>query len=149
MLATEISFVPLEGLFTVLNAIVLPGWALLLVAPRWAWTRRLILAATIPFLALTYVLLLASTWGTAEGDFSSLEGVGLLFQEPRILLAGWVHYLTFDLLTGLWETQESLRRGIPHWLLAPCLVVTLFFGPIGLGLFLIVRPLFQDDLDRP
>ena len=147
MLATENSFVSLEAIFTICNLLVLPGWTLLLLAPRWDWSRRLILAVVIPFLALAYVVLLASGWGAAEGGFDSLEGVGQLFSEPRLLLAGWVHYLAFDLLAGLWETQESQRRGIPHWLLVPCLLMTLLFGPVGLGMLLILRPLFQAELD--
>ena len=32
------------------------------------------------------------------------------------LLAGWIHYLAFDLLTGVWETRDAASRGIPHWM---------------------------------
>ena len=31
----------LEALFTLLNTAVLPFWLLIMVAPRWVWTRRI------------------------------------------------------------------------------------------------------------
>ena len=39
--------------------------------------------------------------GGVQGDFSSLAGVGALFRQPAALLAGWLHYLAFDLLVGV------------------------------------------------
>jgi hypothetical protein len=56
----------------------------------------------------------------------------VLFTEPALLLAGWVHYLAFDLFVGAWELRDAQQRGVPHAAVIPCLVVTFMLGPIGL-----------------
>jgi hypothetical protein len=62
-----------------------------------------------------------------------------LFADPWLLLAGWVHYLVFDLFIGSWEVRDAGRLGIPHLLVVPCLVLSFLFGPAGLLLYGIVR----------
>ena len=139
---------PLGSLFAFCNSIVLPGWFMLLFFPRGRWTRLTILAAIIPVEAAVYVFLLFRGWGAASGGFGSLQAIGQLFDNPELLLAGWVHYLAFDLIVGMWEAQEGVRRDIPALLMIPCLLLTLFFGPVGLALFLIVRLLYPPELDE-
>ena len=56
-----------------------------------------------------------------------------------MLLAGWTHYLAFDLFIGGWEVRDAQRRGIPHLLVVPALVLTFLFGPAGLLLYLAIR----------
>src|SRR5215831_3015326 len=73
------------------------------------------------------------------GGFSTLAGVGTLFSNPWLLLAGWMHYLAFDLLVGSWELEDAAERGIPHWIVVPCLLLTFMFGPAGWLLYRIVR----------
>ena len=81
--------------------------------------------------AALYAALIAGQWSGADGGFSSLPDVARLFANRWLLLAGWVHYLCFDLLTGAWEVQDARARGIPHLLVVPCLVLTFLFGPAG------------------
>jgi hypothetical protein len=57
--------------------------------------------------------------------------VAQLFADPWLLLAGWLHYLAFDLLVGTWEARDSIERGVPRWILVPCLFLTFMFGPAG------------------
>jgi hypothetical protein len=57
----------------------------------------------------------------------------------QALLAGWIHYLAFDLFTGAWEARDARRLRISRWLVAPCLLLTFLFGPLGLGLYLLLR----------
>ena len=94
-----------------------------------------IVSIVVLALATLYTGLILAFWAPGTGDFNSLDGVGRLFQHRGLLLAGWVHYLAFDLLIGLWERTEAKRIGLPHLLLAPCLVCTFLFGPIGWLLF--------------
>jgi len=63
----------------------------------------------------------------------------LAFGNPYVLTAGWIHYLAFDLFIGCWELRDSQRHGIAHWLVVPCLVLTFALGPVGLGLYLVLR----------
>lgn len=100
-----------ESLFTPCGRVALLGWILLLVAPRWRWPSRIIVKFAIPLI---------------------LAAVGELFADPWILLAGRVRYLALDLFLGTWEVRDAAREGVPHWLVAPCLMLTFLVGPVGL-----------------
>jgi len=132
---------PLETLFKVANYAVIPFWLLLMVAPRWAWTQRLVHGPVVVLLLTPIYAYMIFGYGPApEGSsFSSLYGVMILFSSPNIVVAGWIHYLIFDLFVGAWETRDALRRGVPQWLLIPCLITTLMIGPVGLLLYVLVR----------
>lgn len=116
------------------------GWLLLIFVPRWKWTARFIAAILLPLaLACVYLFLVATHFGQSEGGFGSLAEVGLLFRNPHNLLAGWIHYLAFDLFIGSWEVRDAQRLGIHHLLVVPCLVLTFLLGPIGLLLYFVLR----------
>ena len=120
--------------------LVLPGWLLLIFLPRWKWSARVIAGVLIPLLlALIYLYLIVTHFRGSEGNFNSLAEVLKLFQNPYNLLAGWVHYLAFDLFIGSWEVRDSRRLGIHHLLVVPCLVLTFLFGPVGLLLYFALR----------
>ncbi len=127
-------------LFSICGILVLPGWLLLIVAPRWKWTERVIYSFSLPLLlALVYLYLVLAYFGKAQGGFGSLAQVALLFQDRHALLAGWIHYLAFDLFVGSWEVRDARREGIHHLLVVPCLLLTFFLGPAGLLLYFILR----------
>ncbi len=87
------------------------GWVLLIVAPRWRWSAQIIAKFVIPLiLAVVYLGVLATHWSGSRGGFGSLAAVGELFSDPWILLAGWVHYLAFDLFLGAWEVRDAGRE---------------------------------------
>jgi hypothetical protein len=67
--------------------------------------------------------------------------VTALFTNAWLLLAGWLHYLAFDLLIGTWEVRDAQERGIPHALVVPCLFLTFMFGPAGWLLYVTLRSL--------
>jgi len=129
-----------ETLFSFANLSVLPGWLLMVFAPRWRYAAPLVCAVLIPgLLALVYLVVISVSWGGAEGGFSSLAEVQKLFGYPYLLVVGWIHYLAFDLFVGAWEVRDSGRLGIPHLLVVPCLLLTFLFGPVGLLVYLILR----------
>ena len=70
-----------------------------------------------------------------------VTGVAALFANPWLLLAGWIHYLAFDLLVGTWEARDARERGVHHLALVPCLFLTFMFGPAGWLTYLGVRML--------
>jgi Domain of unknown function (DUF4281) len=128
-----------EQLFSILNLTTLAAWLLLVFLPRVRWTATLVPIVMPILLAVVYVGLLAATLGRSEGGFSSLAAVSALFDNPWVLLAGWTHYLAFDLFIGGWEVRDAQRRGIRHLLIVPALVLTFLFGPAGLLLYLAIR----------
>lgn len=128
-----------EQLFSLAGSVAMVGWLLLvLVPPRFAWPARGAAAAALS-IAVLYAALIGVHWTRAEGGFGSLAEVARLFASPGLLLAGWVHYLAFDLLVGIWIRGEAARIGLPQWYAAPCLVLTFLFGPLGWLLFMAVR----------
>lgn len=62
-----------------------------------------------------------------------------LFTQPEIALAGWVHYLAFDLLIGAWEVRTARAERIPFLVVIPCLALTFLFGPAGYLAFTALR----------
>jgi hypothetical protein len=128
-----------EQLFSILNLIAVVSWLLMVFLPRLRWTATVLPVVVPSLLSVIYVLLLAATLPRTEGGFSSLAAVRLLFDNPWALLAGWTHYLAFDLFIGGWEVRDAQSRGIPHLIVVPALVLTFLFGPAGLLLYLAIR----------
>lgn len=121
-----------EQVFTIANSIALVSWLGLVLLPRAPWVTRYVTSLVVPgLLAITYAVLIGSQWSGSQGGFGSLAAVSQLFSNPWLLLAGWIHYLAFDLLVGSWETQDATKRGVPHLLVVPCLALTFMFGPAG------------------
>jgi len=71
--------------------------------------------------------------------FGSLNGVMELFTNKTAVTAGWVHYLVFDLMVGIWEKKNGMKYNIHHLLLVPCFLLTFMLGPLGLLLYLLIR----------
>ncbi|MBD0325311.1 MAG: DUF4281 domain-containing protein [Pyrinomonadaceae bacterium] len=133
-----------ETLFSICSMLVVPGWLLLVFAPRWKWSARIIAGILIPLLlAIVYLAIVVTHFGKSEGGFGSLAEVSKLFQNPYNLLAGWIHYLAFDLFIGSWEVRDAQRVGIHHLLVVPCLVLTFLLGPIGLLLYFALRVIWK------
>ena len=83
--------------------------------PRRRWVSDGVAGVAVPaLLAATYTAIIGVSFSGAEGGFSSLQNVALLFSNPWLLLAGWIHYLAFDLLIGAWEVRDARDRGISH-----------------------------------
>ena len=132
----------IDTLFSLVNLLVLPGWALLIFAPRWQWTLGLVASGLIPFtLAVVYAGLFVSRASLMPegGGFGSIEGLMILNDDPYLITVGWIHYLAFDLFVGCWEVKDSQNKAIAHWLVVPCLLMTFILGPVGLGAYFILR----------
>jgi hypothetical protein len=130
-----------EAIFLVANHALLPAWLLLVVAPRWRWTERLV-HSPLPAALLVplYVwLIFFDDPGPSGASFFTLQGVMNIFTTPRTVIGCWVHYLVFDLFVGAWEARDARRLGLPHLAVVPCLVLTLFFGPVGFAAYLVLR----------
>jgi hypothetical protein len=129
-----------EQLFSILNPVALVAWLLLALFPRRPLITRTIAGAAVPaFFAVAYIVFIVGAWGASEGSFSSLDGVASLFSNRWLLLAGWTHYLAFDLLVGVWEVRDSIERRIPHLAVVPCLALTFLFGPAGWLSYQLIR----------
>ncbi|WP_316012854.1 ABA4-like family protein [Roseobacter sp. HKCCA0434] len=128
-----------ETAFSLAGLAAMSGWALLLVAPAIPkWSDRM--AGTVLPLIMSggYVVLVLMP-SEGSGGFGSLTQVMELFSTEQAMLAGWVHYLAFDLFIGAWACRTARAEGVPHWLVLPCLPLIFLFGPAGLLAFQAVR----------
>ena len=123
--------------YRLVNLSAVPFWLAMILAPRSRFTARLVAAATPLYVALgvAYVGFIATAMATADEriDFADPESVMRAFQIPEGLLAGWTHYIVFDLFVGRWIWETALEEGRPARL---SLLLTWWFGPAGLTLFL-------------
>jgi hypothetical protein len=115
------------------------GWVAMILFPRKPWATRIVPVAIPALLSVVYAVLILMSLPGSEGGFSSLGGVRTLFADPWALLAGWTHYLAFDLFIGGWELRDAHQRDIPHLVMIPILLMTFMLGPAGLLLYLALR----------
>jgi hypothetical protein len=128
-----------ENVFSICNMLALAGWLILIFAGKNA-KARVVPGVILPLtIAVVYAVLLATHFGESKGSFNTLAGVSALFSNPWLLLAGWIHYLAFDLFIGTWQVRDAQANGISHLWVIPCLLVTFLFGPVGLLLYFAIR----------
>ncbi len=130
----------LETLFSVASLMAMAGWLILLASP-WMpiWSNRIGGFVIPALLSVGYLLLLLLSQGSEDGGFGSLAGVVALFGQPQAVLAGWVHFLAFDLFIGAWQCRVARADGIAFVWVIPCLALTFLLGPLGLLAFLGLR----------
>jgi Domain of unknown function (DUF4281) len=131
-----------SGLFQVFNSIALLGWIVLAAAVllRKEWLRDTVSGTYVPvLLSAAYSALIALFFTQAPGGFDSLENVQLLFTSPWAALAGWVHYLAFDLFMGARAARGFEELALPRWPLIVILPLTFLFGPAGYLAFEIIK----------
>jgi hypothetical protein len=132
----------LETIFSLTFLLTSPFWAMMILAPRWRWSQRIIGSPYIVLpAALLYVILVIPALREALPLLAAptLENIaGLLGSEAGATI-GWIHFLAFDLFVGRWAYLDAQKRRISHWLMAPTLFFILMLGPLGFSLYLLVR----------
>ncbi|MBU1820248.1 MAG: DUF4281 domain-containing protein [Bacteroidetes bacterium] len=131
-----------DQVFQIANTIVLPQWLLMGFAPRWFVTQFLVKSFAVPvLLAVLYAYYLFAGGPVDFAAFSTLEGIKGLFQTggDGVMLAGWIHYLAFDLIAGSVVMRDAQEREIPHWWVIAPIFFCFMLGPVGLLLYWIVR----------
>lgn len=126
-------------IFQVVNTVILIPWIVLIFFPKKKWKNPAIHSFAVLMSLLYSYHVLADIASFDPSAFNSLEGIKAIFTKDEALLAGWIHYLVFDLLVGNWIVNQSIKYGIKHYLIIPCLFFTFMFGPLGYLLFFSVR----------
>ena len=130
--------------FSLTGPLVMAGWAGLLLSLFFKSARPIAWPAAqyaVPaILAVAYVLLIRAGFEESQGGgYGSIAEIRALFASDSALVAGWLHYLAFDLFVGTWIVREGVEHKLHPLLILPCLPLTFLFGPAGLLLFLILR----------
>ncbi len=127
-------------LFSFCSQLALAGWVILILLPRSLTPINIIPKYIIPFIiSAIYTTLILKNFMSSEGGFADLADLRLLFQDDTALLAGWIHYLAFDLFIGCWIAQNADEVKISRVIQTPILLATFILGPIGLALFFLFR----------
>jgi hypothetical protein len=132
----------MASLFRFSSFLVIPFWALMILAPRWQWTKRIVHSPWVSAAAAAlYATLVFPRWGEVWPAVlrPTLGGVAALLGSPAGATIAWAHFLAFDLFVGRWVYLDSQDRQISAWLMAPVLFLTLMLGPAGFLSYLIIR----------
>jgi Domain of unknown function (DUF4281) len=130
-----------EQVFNIANVFALLGWIVLIFLPSHRAAVEGISRTLVPgLLSIAYaVILIPLALRSGPGNIASWEGIAAMLGQPWLLIAGWLHYLAFDLLVGTWQVETARKEGIPYVAVLPCLLLTFVLGPIGFLAFLIAR----------
>jgi hypothetical protein len=127
-------------LFTFANTLALFSWVILAIFAYTSWAPRLLLGTVIAGLSIMYAALVFQSLSMEDmSQFSTLAGVMSLFTSEWAVLTGWIHYLAFDLMVGLYIASDARTLHIPQLAIVPCLLFTFMLGPFGLLLYLLLR----------
>lgn len=138
----------METLFTLANVLVMPFWLLMIFAPRWRVTGRLLrspLVAAPPSLLYAALMLPRLAEHVPTLLRPELHAVAGLLGSPAGATLGWTHFLAFDLFVGRWVYLDGRRRGMSAWVAGPVLFLTLLLGPVGFLLHLGLRNILGRD----
>jgi hypothetical protein len=136
----------MDTLFSLSNLLVMPFWLLMIFAPRWRWTRR-ILSGLWP-VAIPALLYAALVIPRLPGLMAALArpdllSIAALLGAPDGATIAWLHFLAFDLFVGRWAYLDSREEGVPALLASPALFLILMVGPLGLLVYLALRQVWR------
>lgn len=121
-----------EDVFSYVGTAAMVGWVLLIFGPRrYAWFNAVPLWIIPAGLSAVYAALIFSRFSGMGGGFDSLANVAVLLSDDWALLAGWVHYLAFDLFVGAVMALRMDRAGVGRLVQSPILASTFMLGPLG------------------
>lgn len=119
-----------------------PVFLAMIVAPRSSLTARLVGRSGLLHAALGagYGGLLVTGVATTRSmpDLRDPDRLRAALAHQDFFLAGWTHYVTFDLFVGQWIWRDALEAGRSARL---ALFLTWMVGPIGLAVYLAQRRL--------
>jgi hypothetical protein len=132
----------METIYTFLNIFVMPFWLLMMLAPHWPWTKRIMRSFwPVVLVALVYVGLLLSQIGAMLGSLANptLAVIAETLGQPAGTTIAWAHFLAFDLFVGRWAYLDSREKEMTAWIASPLLFFILMAGPLGFLLYLFGR----------
>jgi hypothetical protein len=130
------------ALFGVTFLVAAPFWALMILLPRWRWTERIMGSPLIvlPVLVIYAVLVIPALPELLPVVTQpTLGGLRAALGTANGAAAAWAHLIAFDLFVGRWIWLDARERKMRQVVVAPTLVLTILFGPLGLAVHLIAR----------
>jgi hypothetical protein len=128
--------------FTLVFVAAAPFWALMIVAPKWGWTRRI---ASTPWMAtpplVFWYIFAIPHFGELLPAVAkpSLAVWQDLVADPAVMTLVWAQVIAWDLFIGRWMYLDSRERDIHPLVMAPLLVLAIMLSPIAVPLYLLLR----------
>jgi Domain of unknown function (DUF4281) len=146
-----------KELWDYVHPIALSGWAILCLAPRWKYTFSITLipplihALLYSSILLPMMLFPDPSKPPPNVHLAVMESVFNAFALPDVFFCGWVHYLAFDLLVARGLAMDAVKTCNVSYLayyilVVPCLVATLYVGPVGYLMYMILRVTVLDPV---
>jgi len=160
MLNSIKDFFTLDMIYQFANIGVIPFWLMLILLPTWNGTKVLVNSIFVPLiLGSLYFYVVYVYLNTSEGSFSNilnklktfelykgLDSLKKVLSDKNILLIFWIHFLTINLMIGAWIANDASKNKALQFIVIVPLVLTYFLGPMGLGVYLILRILAAQKL---
>jgi Domain of unknown function (DUF4281) len=119
-----------------------PFWTLMVVAPRWWVTQRVMStpwSATLP-LVFWFVFAIPRLGELLPAVAKpTLPGWQALVAEPAGMTFLWAQIIAWDLFVGRWMYLDGRKRGISSWVMGPLLVLAIMLSPIAVPIYLTLR----------
>jgi hypothetical protein len=119
-----------------------PFWTLMIVAPGWRWTRRIMSSpwSVTPPLIFWFIFALPR-FGELLPHVAkpTLAGWQALVAEPAALTFVWAQIIAWDLFIGRWIYLDSRERGIHPLAASPLIALATLLSPIAVPLYLLLR----------
>lgn len=80
-------------------------------------------------------------------SFTTLDGVTALFSQKEAVLVGWIHYLAFDLLAGIFVARDAAKNDVSPWVVRPLFLFIFMAGPLGLVLYMFLKSGLKKSFD--
>jgi hypothetical protein len=128
--------------FTLVFVAAAPFWALMIVAPKWGWTRRI---TSTPWMATPPLVFWFIFAIPNFGDLlpavarPSLDVWQGLVVDGTVMTLVWAQVIAWDLFIGRWMYLDSRERNIHPLVMGPLLVLAIMLSPIAMPLYLVLR----------
>ncbi|MFN4081679.1 MAG: abscisic acid-deficient protein Aba4 family protein [Saprospiraceae bacterium] len=129
-----------DDFYWIASVAIFAPWIALLFAPRWKHTELFVFGFAVVLLFGAAFFTFRHLFSPLEsGSLLTLEGLTNLFRSKNMLLTGWLNYLSFCLLAGLWVSRDGRELKLAPWLIAIPLLLIMITGPAGLLAYLLIR----------
>ena len=132
---------------------VLPFWLMLIFSPKSRITQIFVNSVIAPLiLAAAYVyviyqsILLDDPILNFLNLYLSLDSLYTIFATEGLLLVFWLHFLSLSLFLGSWVSRDAVKHTISPTIVAICLLIIYFTGPLGLVIYWMIRVFFAKKL---
>ena len=93
----------------------LPAWFALVFLPRWRHTEKITIGVAVAYsllyATLAYVLFSQALFSLDFAAFTTVKGLSDMLAQSTAVLAGWAHFIVFDLFTARFFVLDSFRAG--------------------------------------